>query len=98
MAIDSLGAKKTTEDQEEEEKVFQSESELSNHSYNSAAGFQHQNDQDEHLRRYAVRHPLTEVMRETKWHNVPMPVREVFLQICQACIGQDIHTWERKSV
>ena len=87
MAIDPLGAKKTTEDLEEEEKVFQSESELSNHSYNSAAGFHHQNDQDEHLRRYAVRHPLTEVMRETKWHNVPMPVREVFLQICQACIG-----------
>ena len=43
-----------------------------------------------------VRHPLTEVMRETRWHNIPMPVREVFLLICQACIGQDIHTWERK--
>ena len=43
-------------------------------------------------------HPLTRVCKEQSWNNIAIPVREMFELICDALIGQDIHTWERKSL
>ena len=43
-------------------------------------------------------HPLTVLMSEQKWNNIPITVKEVFDMVCHAMIGQDIHTWERKNI
>lgn len=37
------------------------------------------------------------IKRQT-WNNIPIPTREMFELITDALIGQDIHTWERKSL
>ena len=47
---------------------------------------------------YIDMHPLTRVCKEQSWNNIAIPVREMFELICDALIGQDIHTWERKSL
>lgn len=48
------------------------------------------------VKAYIREHPLTEVLLNQKWNNIPIPVRELAEMLCQAMIGQDLHTWERK--
>ena len=69
---------------------------MSRRSYNSAANYKHYNDQEGHINKYIVRHPLTELLESRKWNNIPLPLKEMFYLICDAQVGQDIHTWERK--
>lgn len=47
---------------------------------------------------YIEKHPLTDLLREQTWNNIPIPIRQMFELVCDALIGQDIHTWERKSL
>lgn len=37
-------------------------------------------------------------MEKQSWNNIPIPTREMFELLTDALIGQDIHTWERKSL
>ena len=41
---------------------------------------------------------MTETLEKQSWNNIPIPTREMFELLTDALIGQDIHTWERKSL
>ena len=41
---------------------------------------------------------MTEMFEAQKWNNIPIVVKEVFKMMCEAFMGQDIHSWERKHV
>ena len=45
-----------------------------------------------------MKHPLTYTLEHQSWNNIPIPTREMFELLADALIGQDIHTWERKSL
>jgi len=55
-------------------------------------------DQNTMITDYIKKHPLTMVIKDQRWNNIPLPVREMIELIIDALIGQDIHTWERKSL
>ena len=78
--------------------MFSRDSSLSRYSYNSAANYNHYNDQDTHIGNYIQKHPLTELLSSRKWNNIPLPLKEMFYMLSDAMVGQDIHTWERKSL
>ena len=39
---------------------------------------------------------MTEMYKRQSWNNIPIPLKELFGMLCDAFIGQDIHSWERK--
>ena len=78
--------------------MFSRDSSMSRHSYNSAANYNHYNDQDAHIAKYIQKHPLMELLESRKWNNIPLPLKEMFYMMSDAMVGQDIHTWERKSL
>ncbi len=55
-------------------------------------------DQNFLINDYIRVHPLNDLIRKQTWNNIPLPIRELFELITDALIGQDIHTWERKSL
>ena len=55
--------------------VFETDSSLSRHSYASATNYHHQSNQDEYMRKYIGKHPLSGMMNGTRWNNVPLPLR-----------------------
>ena len=68
-------------------------------SFASAANYKGNDDVDNRLiDRYITNHPLSELLKRQSWNNIPLPTREMFELISDALIGQDIHTWERKSL
>ena len=73
-SIPSLNRVKTAADLAE---TFSRDSSISRHSYNSAANFEHQNDQDGHIKRYIDKHPLTELLGDVSWNNIPIVVKDV---------------------
>ena len=78
--------------------MFSRDSSLSRHSYASAANYNHYNDQEAHIGKYIKKHPLMELLESRKWNNIPLPLKEMFYMLSDAMVGQDIHTWERKSL
>lgn len=74
------------------------ESERSMLSVQSFASAAHYHDQNVQLNSYIENHPLTQMLQSQSWNNIPLPIREIFSMISDALIGQDIHTWERKSL
>ena len=50
------------------------------------------------MRDYIQKHPLTEMMRQQSWNNIPLPVKEVIEMMCDAMVAQDVHSWERKAL
>ena len=38
------------------------------------------------------------MLKEQSWNNIPLPIRHMFELFCDVMIGQDINTWERKSL
>ena len=76
--------------------MFSRDSSLSKQSFNSAANYNHYNDQTMHMNKYVNKHPLTELLNGMGWNNIPLPLKEMFHLLCDAMVGQDVHTWERK--
>lgn len=50
------------------------------------------------LHGYVNEHPLTNMLKDVGWNNIPICVREVIKMLCHANIGQDLHAWERKNL
>ena len=67
--------------------VFSRDSSLSQRSFNSAANYNHYNDQEMHMNKYIAKHPLTELLSTMGWNNIPLQTKEMFHLMCNAMVG-----------
>ena len=73
-------------------------SQISLQSFASAQNYNEKHHDTAGINKYIKKHPLTYTLKTSSWNNIPLPTKEMFELLVDALIGQDIHTWERKSL